>query len=434
MIAEKINNFRRSVFVRNVATLQAGSFGGTLIQAAAGIFIARFLQPELYGVYSLAVGLAGMTSLIIGMGIQEAVSSLLGRAYAGQNKAETENILGFLFKITFWAALIVLAILVFVPALAERLYGDSLIGIYAAIISVAVILSSFLFTLSYSSFQVAGKIKSLARLMIFDQSLRAGLSLLLVVAGFGVLGAVSGHLIGAAAVFVLSAILYGRFVNENRFFPGLKQIFLSAKKAAVKKYLNFTFWVALDRNMGNVYMALPVMLTGIYATASDVSFFKLAFGYVNLALGLLGPVSILLNVEFPRLQVEDNSKLRGNFIKVSIYSMLLSVLLTAVAVIVSPLAFKLLYGESFLPSVKYVWGMVLYGAFYGIGVGLGPMWRAINKVRVSILINLVILGAGIPSGLWLIKNYGPWGSVIMVTVWFTVSHGVSFAYLIKKLR
>ena len=110
-ILEKINRFRQNIFIRNVATLQVGSFGGILVQAIIGIIIARLLQPELYGIFSLAVGLAGMTSLVIGMGIQEAISSLLGRAYAKRDNFEIENILGFMFKITFWAALIVLAIL-----------------------------------------------------------------------------------------------------------------------------------------------------------------------------------------------------------------------------------------------------------------------------------------------------------------------------------
>ena len=79
-------------------------------------------------------------------------------------------------------------------------------------------------------------------------------------------------------------------------------------------------------------------------------------------------------------------------------------------------------------------GLIVYGALYGIGVGLGPMWRAIGNVKVSIVINLVILGVGIPFGLWLIKSYGLWGSVVMVTVWFTVSHLVSFVYLFRKLN
>ncbi|MEX2033332.1 MAG: oligosaccharide flippase family protein [Candidatus Colwellbacteria bacterium] len=430
----KLTNLRQHGFVRNVATLQAGSFAGSIIQAGMGIIIARLLQPELFGVYALAFGLASMTTLVIGMGIQEAVSSLLGRAYTQRDSVEVENILGFMLKITFLAALIVLAVLAFLPEIAGRLYGNSLIGIYAAIVSVAVMLSSSLFTLLYTAFQVTGRIKSLTYLIVSDQILRYGLSLVLVVAGLGIAGAMSGHLAGAILIFISSALLFRKLRKEDTLFPGLRRLLWSARNANLKKYFSFTFWVALDRNMGNVFMTLPVILTGIYVTASEVSFFKLAFGYVNLALSLLGPISVLLNVEFPKIQVEDRGKLISNFKKISLYSVGLSVALTVAAIVVSPLAFRILYGESFLQSVQYVFGLVVYGALFGIGVGLGPMWRAINKVKVSILINTIILAGGIPLGLWLIKNYGLWGSVIMVTVWFTVSHFASFIYLAKQLK
>ncbi len=104
------------------------------------------------------------------------------------------------------------------------------------------------------------------------------------------------------------------------------------------------------------------------------------------------------------------------------------------AIIIAPLAFKILYGPSFLPSVNYIFGLFVYGSLFGIGVGLGPMWRALNKVKVSIVINLIVLGVGIPLGLLLIKSYGLWGAVIMTTAWFTISHFVSFIYLARELK
>src|SRR3989344_3582844 len=275
----KVLNLRQYPFVKNVATLQAGSFTGSVVQAGIGIIIARILQPELFGIYSLAISMASMTSLVLGMGIQEAVSSLLGKAYARKDGVEIENILGFMLKITFIAAVIVIVISAFLPNIAERLYGDSLIGVYAAIVVVAAILSSFLFTLTYSFFQVTGRVKSLAVLMLFDQSLRHILTLVFVVMGLGVAGAISGQLAGAIIVFVVSAILFINFTKRELLFSGLWPLLSVAKKVELKKYFGFTFWVALDRNMGNVFMALPVILTGVYVSASEVSFFKLAFGY-----------------------------------------------------------------------------------------------------------------------------------------------------------
>ncbi len=183
-----------------------------------------------------------------------------------------------------------------------------------------------------------------------------------------------------------------------------------------------------------LYMILPVLITGAYVAASEVSFFKLAFGYINLLMSLLGPISILLNVEFPKMQVEEASRLRSNFIKVSLYSTGLSALLTVGGIIVAPFVFRILYGVNFLPSIKYVFGFFIYGALYGIGIGLGAMWRAVNKVKVSIMINLVMLAVGVPLGIWLVKSFALWGAVAMVTIWFTISHLISFFYLARELR
>src|SRR3989344_9133031 len=116
-----------------------------------------------------------------------------------------------MLKITFYAAIIVLIISAFLPAVAGRLYGNSLIGLYAAMVAVAVILSSLFFTLTYSSYQVTGRVKSLARLIVSDQSLRYGFSLMFVVAGLGVTGAVGGHFVGAAVVLVLSLTFFKKF-------------------------------------------------------------------------------------------------------------------------------------------------------------------------------------------------------------------------------
>ena len=433
-LREKFVYYRRSLFVRNVATLQIGSFGGTLVQAVFGILIARILQPELFGIYSLSIGLAALAGLLLGAGMQDAVGTLVGSAYAKNDKEELRDALAFLLKITFYAGILTLVIFFFLPALSEYFYGNSLIGWYAGIVILGVFFSSSFNAVVQLSLQVAGKIKALALLVFGDQFLRSGLSLFLILIGFGVLGGVSGQFFGAVAVFSFSILIWQKLRRVYSIFPSLTELFNRIRSISIFKYFGFSFWVAVDRNMGNLYMALPVVLTGIYVSTGEVSYFKLAFGYLNLALSLLGPISVLLNMEFPRIQIEDSGKLKDNFIRISLFGLAISVVLTLGAVLVSPLAFRILYGESFLPSVSYVFGLVAYGALYGIGVGLGPMWRAINKVKVSILINVIILTGGIPLGLWLIKSYGLWGSVIMVTLWFTISHLVSFLYLIKKLK
>ena len=433
-LKDRIQYFRQHRFVKQAATLQVGNIIGNFIQALIGVFIARILQPELFGVYSIAIGLGSLAAIFIGFGAFNAGATLIGEKYARDDHSGVKEVLGFLVKIIFWSAILALIYILLLPWIGQRFYNNSMVGVYAGIAVLALVVSSTIPSFLTLCLQLVGKIKTMAKLTVIDQLLRYGASLAFVFVGLGVWGAISGQLAGAVVMLVISVTMWAKLKKEYNLFPSLKSLFRLAKGVPLKKYFGFTFWVMLDRNMGTIYLALPVVLTGIYVSTSEVTFFRLAFGYINLAMALLGPISTLLNIEFSKMKADNVHLLARNFKKVSIYSVVLSAVLTAGVIIVSPWAFRILYGDSFLPSIKYVVGLFAYGALYGIGVGLGPMWRAVDKVKVSILINTIILAIGIPTGILLIKQFGIWGAIIMVTLWFTVSHFVSFIYLSRKLK
>lgn len=431
-IKDRINYLRTHRFVRNVATLQVGIFVGNFLQAVSGVILARLLHPDGYGVYVLAFGLAGLLSILLGAGMQDAIASLVGGAKARDDQEEILNGFAFLLKMAVITGAIVAIVIPFLGAIAAHFYGDPKIGVYGGIVALASIISMFFFSFTQIALQVTGRIRSLTGIIILDQILRYGISVILVLAGYGIFGAILGQLFGALIMFVVSFYLWHSLHGLG--IPHSRALLSRFGPVSFKKYFGFSFWVALDRNISTLYLALPVMLTGVYVAVVQVSYFKLAFGFVNLALSLLGPISVLLNVEFPKMRIDHLEKMRANFIRISWYSLGLSLLLTAAAVVVSPVVFKLLYGQTYLPSIKYIYGLFLYGGLYGIGIGLGPMWRAINYVRTSIIINLVVLGLGIPLGIVFLKTWGLWGAVVMVTVWFTVSHFASFFYILKKIR
>jgi stage V sporulation protein B len=433
-IKGKIASFYRNRLVRDTATLEVGTISASFIQAFVGIFLARFLQPELFGVYTLAFSLAVLIIVFVSIGSQEAIAALIGEAYAKNDKAEVKETSAFLIKIFIITGLLALIGIFFAPFLADVFYGNQDIGIFAGYFIAAIFLSNSIFTLSKNGLQVLGEMKKMTAMILADQAVRSGLSLLFVFLGLGVFGAVSGHLAGALIILAVSILTWNWIRKRNDIFPSLSSLISSFRRTKIKKYLGFSIWVAIDKNISMLYMVLPIILTGIYVAASEVAFFKLAFAYINLATALLAPISILLNVEFPKMKIQNIGNLSSNFVKISLYSTALSAVLTLGAVLVAPWAFQLFYGESFAPSVKYIYGLFVYGALMGIGVGLGSMWRAINQVKTSIIINIVTLTVGIPTGLWLIKNYSIWGAVIMVTLWFTVSHTISFIYLVNKLK
>jgi stage V sporulation protein B len=434
ILPARFQQLGRVEFMRKVATLGVGSFAGNFIQAIIGIFLARLLQPESFGIYTLALSLASLAAVILGAGSQDAVTTLVAKSYAQGDRSSVKDAFAFLFKISIITALIAMVFTLALPYIAASFYENADIGRYASYIVYASIISTLFFSATLIALQVTGKIRTMSILAVSDQTFRYGIALIAVMLGGGVYGAVSGHLWGALVIAVISLAIWSRTANDYSLLPSFKDIIQRAWHVPLKKYFGFSFWIALDRNIANLYLALPLILTGLFVIPTEVTYFKLAFGYINLGLSLLGPISTVLNVEFPKTQVEDKNKLANHFTKVSLYSLGISSILTLGLVVLSPLMFRILYGEAFLPSIQYTVGLFSYGALFGIGVGLGPMWRAVNKVKVSIVINLITLAVGIPLGWLLIREMGLWGSVWMVTAWFTVSHFISFLYLKNYLK
>ena len=430
----RIQNIFKGAFLKNVITLQMGSILGTLTQAVAGICIARILQPELFGIYALAFSLASLFGIFMATGVGDGITSIVAGAYARGDKETIADALGFLLKIASIIGIVVTLALILLPLLSNLLYHQYDIGLFAAIVIMASIISNLLFSVSQVAFQAERRIGMATFFIFLDLLVRWGLSLLLVLSGYRILGAAIGHLVGAIIIFSIVGFSWNRLLPADSLFPKLGQVIRSAIAVSWKRFIRYSFWVALDRNMATLFSFLPISMAGIYLASSDVAFYKIPFGFANLALSLLGPISMMLNIEFPRLREENFSKMKLSFINITFYSIIFSGFLVICAAIISPIAFKILYGESFMPSVKYTYGFIIYGVFNGLGIGLGPMWRAINKVKVSILINTVVLAIGIPMGLYLLKHYGIWGGVVMVTVWFAISHLVSFMYLYRYLN
>jgi O-antigen/teichoic acid export membrane protein len=421
-------------FIRDAAVLQAGTIVGTLIQAVSGVLIARFLQPELFGKYSIAFSVASIVTIFLGAGVQDAIAPQVARAWATGDRESLRDGLGFWARFTAANIIATLAVVVFLPLVTGHLYQSRILGGYAAVIVIASLISTTVFTVAQLMLQVAGEIRSLSLLTLTDVAVRYGSVIGLILAGYGIWGAVGGHLIGALLLLMLSIAAYRMMVRTFPEIPSLTDVAVRAQSVPWRPLLTPTLWVMVDRNLGMLYGALPVALIGLYASTVEVAYFKLAFGYFMLAMTALGPVSTLLNVHFPTVQVTDRRQLRTTFIRVTFLSTLLTMGITVVVLGLAPLVFRLLYGPLYGPAVPYVYGLGIFGALFGLGVGLGPMWRAVNRVHVSIIINLLTLGAGVPLGIWMMMRWHVWGAVAMVTLWYTVSHIISFAYLMISLK
>ena len=429
----KIQALLKRPFILNAASFQIGSVGAMLVQAIAGVILARILGPNEFGRYAIVMSMAAIGSVLLGAGATDAIAPVLARAKHSQDDDEIRNVILFLGKFVLITSVIVLILGLTMPIIAQYLYGDASIGWYGLAVLTAAAISTMFFAPTQLGLQVFGYIGRLSILTFSDQFIRQCFVVTLVLSGFGVLGASIGHLFGALIVMLTAGLFWIYLRRSATKLPSIKSLWIKYPQNG-RKYLAPTLWVLIDRNLAMLYGAAPVAIAGLFLATTDVSYFKIALGWVTLALAVLSPISTLLNTELARIQIQQPEKLRSRFLQVTLLSVASSAVVTAMAAVVARPVFNLLYGSQYINAVPLVYWLTPFGALFGLGIALGPMWRALNMVRSSIVINLIVLGVGIPLSFVALQQWGALGAVAMVTGWYTISHAVSFLYLFKSLK
>jgi len=160
-IKEKIQYFRQHKFVRQTATLQVGNTLGNFTQALASVFLARLLQPHLFGIYSIAIGLGSLSALFLGVGAFNAAGPLVSESYVQKDHASINEVLGFLIKMILATAVLGAIYIVLLPWIGNRFYGDSMIGWYAGLTVIALFIASTSWSFLQLCLQLVGKIKQI---------------------------------------------------------------------------------------------------------------------------------------------------------------------------------------------------------------------------------------------------------------------------------
>ncbi len=432
VIFERARYFINHHFVRKSVLLQAGNIAGTFVQAVAGVVLARLLGPHEFGRYAIVMSMAAVGSVLLGAGAADAMAPVLSRARHSGDDVGVRDAMLFLGKFILITAAIVFVLGFSMPALAERFYNDRMLGWLGFAVLMASAVSTILFTPTQLSLQVFGRIGRLSALTFTDQIVRQSLVVALALAGLGITGASLGHLFGSVIIMIAAAVFWRRLRAQWPLMLSIGSLW-GRFPGNGKQFISPTLWVLADRNLAMLYSAAPVALAALFLTTTDVSYFKIALGWVTLALAVLSPVSVLLNTELARIQVQRPLDLRTRFAQITGIAVAASAFVTGIAALIARPVFHLLYGARYADAVPLVYWLVPFGALFGLGIALGPMWRAIGRVRVSIAINLCVLGIGIPLALLAMRQWGVLGAVAMVTGWYTASHLASFVYLMKTL-
>jgi len=384
----RFKDFIKISFVRDVGILEIGKIFSILFSIAGSVILARLLHPELYGVYGLIFAFVGLVGIFMNWGGDFASLTLLSEAFAKKDKQEVKNILTYFVKVTLLAICIVGVLsIVLAPFLTDLLYNNSQIGHWARMVLLASFLS-IVYGLLIIVLQSVRKIKQLTILETFNKFVYTLLPIIFVLVGWGLAGIVWGYFISAFIFLVLAIFLYSFLIKKDELLPGLSQIFANFRKIKFKKYFNFGFLIAIDKNLVHFISLLPVIFLGIFASMQDVGYFKIALGYITIPSMLLAPISRLLAVQLPKSKSYNLEALKEHFYKTALYSGFISILLVIPFVLFSPFLIKLFYGVEYVSSIQLVYYLAIFSIFSGFGIGLGSFYRTVNRMKIPIIINI----------------------------------------------
>lgn len=431
---EKINGFISHPFVKDTVILQVGNIFSIGIGIIISILIARLLQPEKYGLYGLVFAFAGLLGLFLNLGAEKATIILFSEAYGRGDKKEIKDILTYFLKVNIFIFFTIgLIAILLAPILSQYFYKSIEIGDLARLVIFTVFFGIFFGVLTVT-LQVLRQMKWYILVNNLNTLLKGALSIFFVILGLGVFGIVIGQLIIAMIMFLISVIFYEFLVKKNEILPSLRDLFSNFWQVPLKKYFKFGFLIAADENLSGLYGYLPMIFLGMFAAVQEIGHLKIALNYVSLPLILLGPVAQLLNIQLPITKALAPQSLKKNFIKTTVYSFFIAAGLMAVLILVAPFLVRFFYGSGFLPSVRLIYYLAGLSVLLSTGIGVGAMFRTLNKMAVALKINALVILFCLPIVFELIKNYGALGAGLAHFGWLLISDIIGMVYILRLLN
>lgn len=200
-----------------------------LVGGITFIIVARLLGPSGYGVYILALGIAGFIGAFGSLNISPYYNKYIPKLLAEKAHKKLGGML--------WSSLLLL----FAIGIALVILGFAISGTVAhtifhsnvstGIIDVAIttVLFSLLYTALYAILISFGRGKQVSTTSVLYRTLQSAVSITLVILGYGPLGAVVGYLAGLILAVILNAIFVARLeppsFGTSAFKPVAREIF-----------------------------------------------------------------------------------------------------------------------------------------------------------------------------------------------------------------
>ncbi|NIS80164.1 MAG: oligosaccharide flippase family protein, partial [Anaerolineales bacterium] len=254
------------------------------------------------------------------------------------------------------------------------------------------------------------------------------LSLMLVLLGFGVAGAIIGYTVG----FVVAAVL-GTTVLILLLRKHARTEDKSSFAGELKILMSYGIPIYIASLLAGFFLSYQNLILAMFTSDSEIGNFKAAANFITLISVLALPITTALLPAFSKLDSTTKEKTRAFFKTANKYTALL-ILPTAVVIItLSEQIVQVVYGATYSSAHLY---LAIYCLLYfqvGIGyLNLTSLFNGLGETRVTLKITLANVTTFVLLAPLLTSLYRVPGSILAFLI--SNSIGVLYGYYIARTR
>jgi O-antigen/teichoic acid export membrane protein len=402
----------------------------TVVSAVGLIVLARVMQPQDYGLYTIALAAPALIGTFRDLGMNSAMVKYTAQYSAEEKSERARSILltGLVFEVILGLALSFLSFL-----LSGFIAADIFKRPIAALVQIAsfTILAGAFLNAAQAAFTGREQMQPNSITLVLQALFRSVLSPVLVYVGFGVSGAVAGYAAGALGGGLVGVMLMLKIYN------GLGQEKGFAEPLKVWETMKFMFRYALPLSFSGIFLSFLTqfynVIIAIYASNFVIGNYAVASNFTVLLAFLSTPISTMLFPAFSKLDPDkDKETLRIVFEGSVKYSSLLVIPATvAVMALANPIV-SALFGTKYasaplflaLTAVNYL--LTAFGQLGAVNLINGQ-----GKTGLFLKLAVVSTAVGITLAVLLVPTFGVTG-LIITTIFDGVPSLAISLYWIKK--
>ena len=410
--------------------LVTGTAFATIIMAVSSIIVARLLGPESYGQYTLALVVPGMLFLFTDLGINHGIIRYTASLCQEKQVGNIIKIIryGLVLRALAGTTIFIITYL-FSDAFASLLLQRSDLAWFVKIASLSILFQVISTTVA-SFFVGLDKTEYNALIANIQAITKAITSIVLVILGFNIFGAILGHvisyIISAAIGMLILAIILRDFRQQN-----LREYSNNPNDGSILKDLvkyGAPIYVALL--LTNFIPSYQNMILALFTADINIGNYKAAVNFITLMTVLTAPITTALLPAFSKLNSTENRKLQDFFRLANKYVTLITLPAAFLIISLSKEIIYIIYGSEYQLAPDF---LALHSLIYlltGLGyITLPSLFNGLGETKATLKVSLLAFILVIAISPLLTQKYGVQGAIASLIIANTAStlYGMSIS-------